>query len=117
LQRIGRYCRPDKDPLPPDAVPADLQILHEAGLSAEESILTGESVAVEKRVRIHEFTTPLAEKKNMLFAGTTVLSGIAIGFITSIGSGTKVGMLVHSVSMTTAAKPPLSSRTRVRTVN
>jgi magnesium-transporting ATPase (P-type) len=91
-------------------VPADLRMLHAAGLSIDESILTGESVAVEKRVGILEMTTPLAEQKNMAFAGTTVMTGIAVGVVTSTGSGTEVGKIARSVSMTAATKPPLIIR-------
>ena len=91
-------------------VPADLRILHTAGLTIDESLLTGESVAVEKRVGIHELTTPLAERKNMAFAGTTVMTGIAVGVVTATGSGTEVGKIAHTVSMTAATKPPLIIR-------
>ncbi len=91
-------------------VPADLRVLHAAGLTIDESILTGESAAVEKRVGILELTTPLAEQANMAFAGTTVLAGIAVGVVTATGSGTEVGKIARSVSMTAASKPPLIIR-------
>jgi magnesium-transporting ATPase (P-type) len=91
-------------------VPADLRLLHAAGLNIDESILTGESAAVEKRVGIFELTTPLAEQQNMAFAGTTVMNGIAVGVVTATGSGTEVGKIARSVSMTAAAKPPLIIR-------
>ncbi|PKL70728.1 MAG: ATPase [Methanomicrobiales archaeon HGW-Methanomicrobiales-1] len=91
-------------------VPADLRILHTAGLTIDESILTGESVAVEKRVGILELATPLAEQRNMAFAGTTVMTGIAVGMVTATGSGTEVGKIARSVSMTAVTKPPLIIR-------
>jgi P-type E1-E2 ATPase len=109
---------PSEDVVPGDIVhldagahvPADLRILHAAGLSIDESILTGESVAVEKRVGILELATPLAEQKNMAFAGTTVLAGIAVGVVTATGPGTEVGRIARSVSLTAATKPPLIIR-------
>ena len=91
-------------------VPADIRILHAAGLTIDESLLTGESLSVEKRVGILELTTPLAERKNMAFAGTTVMTGIAVGVVTATGSGTEVGKIARSVSMTAATKPPLIIR-------
>jgi len=91
-------------------VPADLRILHAAGLTLDESLLTGESVAVEKRVGILELATPLAEQKNMAFAGTTVMTGIAVGVVTATGSGTEVGKIARSVTLTAATKPPLILR-------
>lgn len=91
-------------------VPADLRLLHAAGLTIDESILTGESAAVEKRVAIFELTTPLAERQNMAFAGTTVMNGIGVGVITATGTGTEVGKIARSVSMTAASKPPLILR-------
>lgn len=91
-------------------VPADLRLLHAAGLGTDESILTGESVPAKKRVGILELTTPLAEQQNMAFAGTTVLTGIAVGVVTATGAGTEVGKIASSVTMTEAAKPPLIIR-------
>jgi magnesium-transporting ATPase (P-type) len=91
-------------------VPADLRILHTAGLTIDESLLTGESVAAEKQVGILGLTTPLAEQKNMAFAGTTVMTGIAVGTVIATGSGTEVGKIARSVSMTAATKPPLIIR-------
>jgi magnesium-transporting ATPase (P-type) len=91
-------------------VPADLRILHAAGLTVDESILTGESAAVEKQVGIVDLATPLAEQKNMAFAGTTVLTGIAVGVVTATGMETEVGTIAGSVITTAAAKPPLIIR-------
>jgi magnesium-transporting ATPase (P-type) len=91
-------------------VPADLRILHAAGLAIDESILTGESVPVEKKVGILEFATPLADQKNRAFAGTTVLAGIGVGLVTATGSGTEVGKIAGAVSTTAATKPPLIIR-------
>jgi magnesium-transporting ATPase (P-type) len=91
-------------------VPADLRLLHAAGLNIDESILTGESAAVEKRVAIFELTTPLAERRNMAFAGTTVMNGIAVGVVTATGPGTEVGRIARSVNLSPPSKSPLIIR-------
>ena len=57
-------------------VPADLRLLGAHELSVDESLLTGESVPVAKQAdAVLDAETPLAERRNMLYAGTTVLSG------------------------------------------
>ena len=91
-------------------VPADIRLLHAAGLKIDESILTGESAAVEKRVGLLELSTPLADRQNMAFAGTTVMNGVAVGVVTATGSGTEVGKIARSVNTTAASKPPLIHR-------
>lgn len=55
-----------------DKVPADLRLLQVRNLQIDESALTGESVAVEKDTKSLESETPLAERKNMAYAGDSL---------------------------------------------
>ena len=58
-----------------DILPADSYLLEEKDLHVNESALTGESFASEKSVGALPLSTALAERKNVLYAGTSVLSG------------------------------------------
>ena len=59
-----------------DYVPADGRVLWEAGLQADESAMTGESLPVHKRGGGGlPQDTPLAERKNMVIGGTVITGG------------------------------------------
>ncbi|MGH3530726.1 MAG: HAD-IC family P-type ATPase, partial [Mycobacterium sp.] len=71
-----------------DVVPADARLIEEDDLEVDESTLTGESLPVEKQVD----PTPgadLAERRCMLFAGTTVVAGTAVALVTAVGADTQ----------------------------
>ena len=77
-----------------DYVPADGRILWEAGLRADESAMTGESLPVHKRgggglAR----DTPLAERRNMVLAGTVITGGRAGAVVTATGMDTEMGKI------------------------
>ncbi len=83
------------------AIPADGTIVHSNDFSVDESILTGESLAVFKD----------AEKSNnSIFAGTTVASGLAIATITAIGNRTELGKIGKSLEAIKEEKTPLEQQ-------
>lgn len=91
-------------------VPADLRLIHASNLHIDESLLTGESVAVEKLVAITERETPISDRKNMAFGGTTVMTGRGVGVVTATGMRTEVGAIAEAVATTEISKPPLLIR-------
>ncbi|WFN37300.1 HAD-IC family P-type ATPase [Methanomicrobium antiquum] len=91
-------------------VPADLRLIHEANLLIDESLLTGESVGVEKKLTVLKDGESISEMKNMVFGGTTVLNGRGRGIVVATGLKTEVGIIAKSVSSEEASKPPLLIR-------
>lgn len=91
-------------------IPADLRILYASNLTIDESLLTGESAAVEKTVDILVEDTPVSDRGNMAYAGSTVITGRGCGAVTATGSRTEVGMIARAVTETESAKPPLLIR-------
>ncbi len=91
-------------------VPADLRLIHDANLAIDESLLTGESVAVAKRLGLVGKDTPLGDRTNMAFAGSTVMTGRGMGVVTVTGLKTEVGRIAKAVATTEASKPPLLIR-------
>lgn len=79
---------------PGDRVPADLRLLAAASVEVDSSLLTGESVAAEKRseppVAADE---PVADHASMLHAGTILVRGDARGIVTATGTATQLGRI------------------------
>ncbi|MGB9938824.1 cation-translocating P-type ATPase [Methanosarcina sp.] len=91
-------------------IPADLRILYAANLTIDESLLTGESAAVRKTADILIQDTPVSDRHNMSYAGSTVITGRGCGVVTATGNRTEVGMIARAVTETEPAKPPLLIR-------
>ncbi|MGC9968826.1 MAG: magnesium-translocating P-type ATPase [Minisyncoccia bacterium] len=73
-----------------DLVPADGTLLEAKDFFVNESVLTGESLPVEK-----ELVTP--PKATMLFLGTSVVSGKGLAVATATGSKTKMGSIADKL--------------------
>ena len=71
-----------------EAVPADCRIVEADDLEVDESSLTGESIPVEKDAR-PVFAPVLADRSSMLYEGTTIAAGSALGVIVAIGDSTE----------------------------
>ncbi len=76
-----------------DKVPADLRVIEARGLAAQEAILTGESVPVEKTVDPVAIDAPLGDRKPMLWSGTLITQGTARGLVVAIGQATEIGRI------------------------
>lgn len=86
-----------------DRVPADARLL-EGELRVDESLLTGESLPVSKQPGVlAEERLPVAERHNMLFAGSLVLMGSAEAVVTGTGPRSEMGRIG---SLIAEAKPP-----------
>ena len=76
-----------------DKVPADLRLLEARGLAAQEAILTGESVPVEKTPPPVAADAPLGDQRSMLWSGTLVTQGTARGLVVATGAETEIGRI------------------------
>lgn len=93
-----------------DLVPADLVLIQSSHLKANESLLTGESVTVDKNPGVVGEEAPLMERTSELFAGTVVTAGTARALVVGIGSDTELGKIAESLQSTTSARTPLEER-------
>ena len=92
-------------------LPADIRILDARDLRVDESLLTGESVAVEKGVGgALPPETPVADRWTMAFAGSTVTFGRATGVVVATADHTQMGRIATSIATVESAKPPLVLR-------
>lgn len=74
-----------------EKVPADLRLLKTASLRADESVLTGESLPVEKTTALLEGEKQIYEQTNMLFSGSFIVGGTGTGVVVAIGNETQFG--------------------------
>ncbi len=96
---------------PGNRVPADARLLATHGFEVDESLLTGESLPVNKEhAWIGSPQAALADRRNMALAGSTVVRGRAEGIVVAIGSATHVGRLALDVLGAPPGQPPLLLR-------
>ena len=84
-----------------DRVPADGAIIECNNLMVDESLLTGESVGVNKG---------LIGNSSNIFMGTTVLKGKGSFRVTQVGMGTKMGEIADDLQNIEDEKSPLRER-------
>ncbi|MGD1994528.1 MAG: cation-translocating P-type ATPase [Anaerolineae bacterium] len=92
-------------------VPADLRLVETANLRVDEASLTGESVAVEKRAeKVLSPETPLGDRQNCAFMGTTVTYGRGVGVVTATGMKTQIGLIAEMIQSYDEEDTPLQRR-------
>ncbi len=91
--------------------PADARLLTTQGLEVDESLLTGESLAVSKdATSVWAAETAIGDRRNMVFAGSMIARGRGEAVVVETGAGTQVGRLAQDVLGEPAGKPPLLIR-------
>lgn len=93
-----------------DYIPADARIILASQLSADEAVLTGESLPVNKTTDVMPYNTALGERKNMLFASTAVATGSAKAIVTSIGMQSEIGRIANLLDSARMPTTPLQER-------
>jgi Ca2+-transporting ATPase len=89
-------------------VPADARLVQSFGLAVDESSLTGESLPVDKEAGVVlAEETPLAERRNLVFGGTTVTRGRATAVVVATGTGSEVGRLADLTAEVESPRTPL----------
>jgi Ca2+-transporting ATPase len=93
-----------------DLVAADACLIDAASLRANEAPLTGESQPVAKRTGTCASKTPLAERQNMIFLGTSIVGGSGRALVVATGMHTEVGRIATLLETATSAATPLQRR-------
>ena len=95
-----------------DKVPGDGRLIKSEGLSLNESMLTGESDPVKKTCEALEGDeeVKLANRKNMVFMGSSVLKGSGIFIVTATSSQTEIGKISEMLKNTEQEDTPLEKR-------
>lgn len=91
-----------------DKVPADVRLIEAVNLQTVEAALTGESAPVEKHsTPLQGESLPVADQKNMAFAGTAVTYGRGRAVIVATGMATEFGKIARMLEEVDTVKTPL----------
>jgi Ca2+-transporting ATPase len=93
-----------------DRVAADGRLLAAVHLQADESLLTGESLPVDKKVEPVPAPTPVAERHCLVYAGTVIVSGRGQAVVTATGPGTEFGRIARMLEEVPHESTPLERR-------
>ncbi len=90
-----------------DGPAADLRLFQTHGLQAQEAMLTGESVAVEKGTDRVSAEAAIGDRRCMAFGGTLITAGQGRGVVTATGSRTEIGRISDMISDVEELTTPL----------
>ncbi|HEU4430567.1 MAG TPA: HAD-IC family P-type ATPase [Myxococcota bacterium] len=93
-----------------DAVTGDARLLDRASLQIAEAALTGESAPVSKQLAPLAPDTPLADRTNMVYAGTHVTAGRARAVVVATGPAAEIGRIAQLAEAAERPKTPLERR-------
>ncbi len=90
-----------------DVVPADVRIARADRLLLDRSALTGESIPEEGRVEPDPADAPLASRRSIAHAGTSVVGGRGEGIVVAIGPATELGRIAGGLTTVERRRSPL----------
>ena len=117
--RSGRRRRMDAVHLVPgdvvwlaagDKVPADLRIISGRQLRTVEAALTGEAAPIDKHHDQLPQDTLLADRRNMAYAGTTVVAGQGHGLVVATADATETGRISGLIASAPEIATPLTKK-------
>ncbi|NNH69323.1 HAD-IC family P-type ATPase [Nocardia uniformis] len=93
-----------------DKVPADVRLIRITELRVDESALTGESMPVAKDEVVLPTTTPVSDRRNMVYSGTLVTAGGGAGIVVATGAETELGEIHRLVGASERLATPLTRK-------
>lgn len=93
-----------------DQVTADARIIELVDLHVNEAALTGESMPIEKQVAKVETGALLAERVNMVYAGTNIVGGRGLAIVVATGFNSELGKIAALVEQTEETDTPLQEQ-------
>ena len=91
-------------------VSADARLISSSNLCIDESILTGESIESTKNALISSEVKAISDSKNMVYAGTNVITGRGTCIVTSTAADTEIGKIAEKVNEADETPSPLTIR-------
>jgi len=95
---------------PGQLIAADARLFKISNLETNEASLTGESASVIKTIKPVSSGTGLADRKSMIYAGTSILSGNGLAVVVATGIDTELGKISELVKNANTELTPLQER-------
>jgi Ca2+-transporting ATPase len=93
-----------------DLVAADARLLETTALRTIEAVLTGESEGVDKDAGLCAADAPVAERRNTVFLGTSVVSGAGRAVVVATGMATEFGRIAALLEAASPGDTPLEQK-------
>ncbi|HCC3243554.1 TPA: cation-translocating P-type ATPase [Legionella pneumophila] len=93
-----------------DLIAADARLFELSALKVNEAPLTGESIPVAKNLDVCTAKTPLADRKNMVFMGTSVADGTGRALVVATGMQTEMGHIAKMLGEASRDETPLQKK-------
>ncbi len=93
-----------------DLVAADARLIEASAMRSNEAPLTGESEPVGKRAETLAPETPLADRHNSVFLGTSIVNGSGRALVVATGMATEVGHIAELLEAAGSGETPLQRR-------
>jgi len=93
-----------------DRVPADSMLLESMSLQADESLLTGESMPVEKKASFTGKLLDCKDRKCQVYMGTVITGGRAKALVHATGMNTEMGGIADLIRNIEEEQTPLQKR-------
>lgn len=93
-------------------VPADARIIKAINAKVDESILTGESLSVEKNSDSISKEVLLQDRKNMIYSGTNVVNGKIEAVVVGTGMDTEIGIIAGNLDSNDESLTPLQIKVK-----
>ena len=94
-----------------DKIAADARLIDVQNMEVDEATLTGESLPVRKVVdKEYEESSPLGDRKNMVYAGTSIVKGRGKAVVCATGMATEVGRIADMIQDVEQESTPLEQR-------
>src|SRR3989344_4184361 len=93
-----------------DKISADSRLIESFSLQTQEASLTGESTPVTKKTDILEENTIVANRKNIVFSGTTIVNGRGKALVYATGMSTQIGKIAKLIDEVIDEPTPLQKK-------
>ena len=95
-----------------DKIPADARIIESYFGKVNESVLTGESLSVDKNEDVIEEDVTISERRNMIYSGTVLVSGKIEAIVTATGMNTELGKIASAIDTKEEPITPLQMKVK-----
>lgn len=93
-----------------DKIPADARVVESYFGKVNESILTGESLSVDKDEETISQEVPISERKNMIYSGTVLVAGKIEAIVVATGMNTELGKIASVIDTKEEPITPLQMK-------